>query len=69
MLREQEFERMRNRVESIELLLLDVVSYNFKITHPYPVMVTNFHKLMGAEYANRRKHFAVTEMLCEMRSA
>jgi hypothetical protein len=52
-----EFERSRQKIYSIEELLLDVIQFEFDVKHPYTYLITFIKdKIYGKEYADACKY-------------
>lgn len=49
---DEELINFRRRLYQKETLLLDVIEYNFRITHPYSLLPTYFNEVLGPNYAS-----------------
>ena len=51
-----EYEALRNRIYSLEFVVLDAIEFQFELTHPYTnLMVFLRETILGPKYANKRQ--------------
>lgn len=55
----EDFEKLRDKIYIYEQLMMDVIDYNFNVTHPYKFLMHNLSKLYGPNYANREADWEV----------
>ena len=52
-----EYEALRNRIYSLEFVVLDAIEFQFELTHPYTnLMVFLRETILGPKYANKRQY-------------
>lgn len=52
-----EYERLRSKIFEFELMMMDVIDYNFNVTHPYKYLMTYLKNVFGPNYANRAEEW------------